>query len=88
MENIKQRIRQFLQRSIRNVDIHNDSVIADLGIVHSLFMVQLVLFIEKEFGIEIDYDELDLANFRTVNDIAALISNKINSENGLQRKLS
>ena len=35
--------------------------------------MQLVLFVEQEFDFEVSSDDLDIANFRTVNAIAALV---------------
>ncbi|WP_279581418.1 3-hydroxyacyl-CoA dehydrogenase NAD-binding domain-containing protein [Fodinicola feengrottensis] len=42
----------------------------------SLFAVQLVLFVERAFGIIVEDDDLDMENFATVNAIAALVARK------------
>lgn len=43
------------------------------GAVSSLFAMQLVMFLEKNFDIAIGGDNLTLANFRTVNAMTALV---------------
>jgi methoxymalonate biosynthesis acyl carrier protein len=67
----------FIQRSFHGHDLKNDDDIFALGFTNSLFAMQLVAFVEQEFGIEIDSDDLDLDNFRTVNAIAALVDRKL-----------
>jgi acyl carrier protein len=47
-----------------------------LGFVNSMFAMQLVLFIEKEFQITIENEDLELENFNSVNAIADLIERK------------
>ena len=69
-------VRAFIQRSFQGHDLKNDDDIFALGFTNSLFAMQLVAFVEQEFGIEIDSDDLDLDNFRTVNAISALVERK------------
>lgn len=76
MEANKVRIKTFLARYIQNYDLQDDQDIFALGFVNSLFAMQLVLFVEKDFGIEVSNDDLDIDNFRTVNAIAALVAKK------------
>jgi methoxymalonate biosynthesis acyl carrier protein len=44
-----------------------------LGFVNSLFAMELVLFLEKTFGIAIPNDELQIDNFRSANLMAELV---------------
>lgn len=78
MENIKEKVRQYLIRLVGNYDLKDDEDIFEIGLVHSLFSIQLLLFIEKEFGIEIDDEELNFDNLRTVNSIVSLVQSRIN----------
>jgi acyl carrier protein len=43
----------------------------------SLGLTQLVAFLEEEFGIEIDGDDVTLDNFQTVASIERLVESKI-----------
>ena len=76
MDERKTKIKEFLSRFFRNHELKDDEDIFSLGFVNSLLAMQLVNFIEKEFGVEIDDDDLDLDNFRTINNIDALIAGK------------
>ncbi len=66
-------IRGFIIGRFPNAELADDQDIFALGYVNSLFAMELVLFVEKQFGIEIPNQELDIANFRTIDAIAALI---------------
>ena len=76
MDERKTKIKEFLSRFFRNHELKDDEDIFSLGFVNSLLAMQLVNFIEKEFGVEVDDDDLDLDNFRTINNIDALIAGK------------
>ncbi len=69
----KQKIRRFLSKFIKVDELADDDNIFEKGLVNSLFAMQLVNFVEKEFEITIANDQLDLANFKDVNTIAWLI---------------
>lgn len=74
--NINARIQAFLRRSLQNYEFADDEDIFGKGLVNSLFAMQLVLFLEKEFGIEIGDDDLSLDNFRTVAAMTQLVGRK------------
>lgn len=76
MEEIKVKIRAFLSRFFRKHELKDDEDIFALGFVNSLFAMQLVMFLEKEFGIRVDNKDLDLNNFRTIDTITDLIISK------------
>lgn len=77
MEEHKQKVRTFLNRFFRKHELTDDEDIFALGFVNSLFAMQLVMFLEKEFTIRIENKDLDLNNFRTINSIAGFISQKL-----------
>ena len=77
MDQRKTKIKEFLSRFFRNHELRDDEDIFALGFVNSLLAMQLVNFVEKEFAIEIDDDDLDLDNFRTIDNIDALIAKKL-----------
>jgi acyl carrier protein len=76
MDTRKTKIKEFLARFFRNHELKNDEDIFALGFVNSLLAMQLVSFVEKEFSVEIDDDDLDLDNFRSINNIDALVAKK------------
>lgn len=76
MSEIEVKIRGFLSRFFRKHELKSDEDIFALGFVNSLFAMQLVMFLEKEFSIKIENTDLDLNNFRTINSIIDLINIK------------
>jgi methoxymalonate biosynthesis acyl carrier protein len=70
------KVQGFLARFFRNHELREDEDIFALGFVNSLLAMQLVNFIEKEFGITVEDQDLDFDNFRTINAITGLIERK------------
>jgi len=68
-------IKNFLAQFI-SVEVAEDEDLFASGLVNSLFAMQLVLFIEKEFAVKVDNEDLDLANFRTLQAIVDFIERK------------
>lgn len=68
-------IRAFLRRFIAQ-PINDGDDIFNLGHVDSLFAIQLVLFLEREFAIRVENRDLDLDNFRSVEMMAAFVGKK------------
>jgi acyl carrier protein len=77
MEENKEKIKNFLSRFLRNYDLQPDDDIFALGFVNSLFAMQLVMFVEKELGVQIEDEDLDLQNFNTINAIADFVQRKL-----------
>lgn len=76
MEENQAKIKKFLSRFFANHELQADEDIFALGFVNSMFAMQLVLFIEQEFQITVENEDLDFDNFRTINAMALLIKRK------------
>ena len=74
-EGIRETVQSFLAQFI-NVDVADDEDLFASGLVNSLFAMQLVLFVEKEFAIKVENEDLDFDNFRTMNAIVGFIQRK------------
>ena len=72
----RQQIRDFVSRFFRGHDLADDEDMFASGYVNSLFAMQLVQFVESDFGITVESDDLELDNFRTINAITALVQRK------------
>ncbi|CAH8769874.1 acyl carrier protein [Paenibacillus dendritiformis] len=83
MEAAKVKIKQFLSKFFRKHELQDDDDIFSLGFVNSLFAMQLVMFLEKEFHIRVDNKDLDINNFRSINKIVELIERKAGVVNNL-----
>ena len=80
MNAYKEQIRSFLSQHIRDSSFHDDDDLFGKGYVNSLFAMELVLFVEREFALTVENADLDPDNFRSVNAIAALVDRKAGSD--------
>jgi acyl carrier protein len=76
-EDIMGQVWDFLSQYISNTEIDPDDNLFTSGVVNSLFAMQLVLFVEKEFGIQVANEDLDIENFKSLNAIVGFIENKL-----------
>lgn len=74
-------IRGFMTRSFDGRAVSDEDDIFALGFANSLFAMQLVAFVEGEFRIEIDSDDLEIDNFRSVAAISGLVERKLSAGN-------
>jgi acyl carrier protein len=72
----RDRIRAFIKQSFKDYAIGDDEDIFSVGFVNSLFAMQLVRFVEGEFQIVVENEDLDIDNFRTINFISRLVDRK------------
>ena len=76
MDQTQTQIKEFLSRFFKNHDLQPEEDIFALGFVNSLLAMQLVAFVEKEFGVRVEDEDLDLDNFRTIQAISNLVAKK------------
>jgi methoxymalonate biosynthesis acyl carrier protein len=74
--NVKETVRNFINNSINIDGLGDDENLFESGIVNSLFAVQLMTFVERNFGIEIGTEDLDVENFKSVSATAMFIERK------------
>ena len=73
---IKDAIKRFILSSINIAQLDDDANLFESGIVNSLFAVQLMTFIEKTFAIEVEMDDLDIENFKSLNATTTFVVRK------------
>ena len=76
MDDAKIKIRGFLSRFFQTSKLKDDDDIFALGFVNSLFAMQLVTWVENEFGVQIEDEDLDVENFNSITAISGLIMRK------------
>jgi acyl carrier protein len=79
VEETRAQIREFVGRFFGEHELRDDEDIFAAGFVNSLFAMQLVLFVEKEFGVSVGNEDLNLDNFRSIEAMALLIERKRSS---------
>lgn len=72
---VRNRIRSYIGGKVGQKLQDSDDMF-DLGLVDSLFGLQLVSFVEQEFAIVVDGDDLDIANFCSIDALTAFVTAK------------
>ena len=75
-QDVSTTVRNFLVKRSGKDDIGDDEDIFANGIVNSLFAVEIVCFVEESFEITVENEDLDIANFRSVNALTQFIEQK------------
>lgn len=78
MEEIRAKIEKFVKKYIKGSEISDDVDIFGLGVVNSLFAMQLVLFVENEFSISVDNNVIGTNKFNSINSICSYVQSHIN----------
>ncbi|HUK33234.1 MAG TPA: phosphopantetheine-binding protein [Vicinamibacterales bacterium] len=69
-DEIRAKVVDLASRTARRPTLGNDDVIPETGLLDSAAIMELIVWIETRFGMEIDQADLTLENFGTVNAIA------------------
>ena len=70
-------IRGWLQENVTGGrDVANDELLIENGVMTSLQTVELVTFLEDEFGITVEDEEFDEENFGSIEAISELVASK------------
>jgi len=81
--NINESVRNFIESNLIAFDddftIDDDDNIFESGFVDSSVAMQLVVFVEGEFNIQVTDEDLDLVNFSTINRLVQFINKKNNN---------
>ncbi len=69
----EQKIIDFISKFTKSATVDKDANLFEGGNLNSLFIMQLVLFIEKEFNISVNNDVIGTDEFNSVSSICAYI---------------
>jgi acyl carrier protein len=75
-EPLRDELRAFLKKLSGAAAIADDEELFARGLLNSLYALQLVQFVESRFQLALRDDELDLANFHSIEAIARLIERR------------
>lgn len=79
---LNQKIRSYIEDNLvvfeDEAEFTDDDNIFKMGFVNSLFAMKLLNFVEKEFNITVENDEIDIQNFSSVSKIVQLVESKRN----------
>ncbi|WP_433364817.1 hypothetical protein [Streptosporangium sp. CA-115845] len=60
-------------------EISDGDDLFELGLVNSLFALQLVQFVENEFSITAEREDLDINNFCSIDTLTAFVLRKLST---------
>ncbi len=72
---LKTEIRSILAEVINDDVPNNETDLVETGSLDSLALVSLIMELESQFAIAIDFDTLELESFRSVNSISRYVQN-------------
>ena len=75
-ESIRRFLTDELSHNVEAGSLSNDYPLLEGGVLDSLGLFQLVAYLEGEFGVEIDDEELVPENFGTVSSVTRLVEKK------------
>jgi len=59
--------------------LRNDQVIPDTGLLDSPALLELIMFYEQTFALDVDQEDLTLENFGTIDSMAAYLDKRTKS---------
>ncbi len=69
----------LLFRDRLEIDVPSpDTDLLDTGRLDSVGVVELLLELEREFGVRVEMEDLELGHFRTLSSIAAFVATRLN----------
>lgn len=75
-EERKALIRSYIVEYADITDFKNDQDLFASGVLNSLFAIQLMIYLEKTFGVKVTMDDLDMDNFKSVTSISDFVQVK------------
>lgn len=79
-DKIQTTIRTFLVDATQHQELQNDDNIFEQGFVNSLFAMQIVMFVEQEFDLTVENEDLVLENFQSIDALTALVLSKTSAK--------
>jgi methoxymalonate biosynthesis acyl carrier protein len=76
VDEVRDRIREFVSAQTPGVRVDDDEDLFASGLVNSLFAVQLVMWVERTFGVGVESRDLAQSNFSSVAAIAGFVAGK------------
>ena len=79
-QNIKEQLRQYILSQFlpgeSPANLKDDTPLRTSGVLDSMATLQVVTFVEENFGIEVNAHEAGVENFDSLNSIAAFVEQK------------
>jgi acyl carrier protein len=83
---VRDKIRAMVESNLNvfnsGVEFSDDDNIFRKGFVDSLFAVQLIAYLEQEFGIKVTNKDLNINNFHSVSKMVSFVEKKRQDDGG------
>lgn len=79
LQEIREKIYNFLAQLKPTDGLQFDTELFKSKYITSLFALQIVMFLEKEFKIKLNRKDINEQNFHTINAMADLVALRLNS---------
>lgn len=79
---IEHQIKQFILKNLyfaENIPLGDDDSFLETGVVDSTGVMELVAFVQSEFGVTVEPEEIVVENFDSISKVASFIRRKIPS---------
>ncbi|MEU2158775.1 acyl carrier protein [Streptomyces sp. NPDC019396] len=80
MSEYLEEVHEFVAQHAGGQRFADDEDMFAAGRINSLFAVQLVMWVERTYGIAVQGEDLDIANFRTVADVARFVETRLGTD--------
>jgi len=79
--NYRDKVRKYIEDNLivfgEKVDFTDEDNIFVRGFVNSLFAMKLLTYVEQEFNLVVESEDMEISNFSSVNSIVKLIEKKV-----------
>ncbi|WP_432839327.1 acyl carrier protein [Dactylosporangium sp. CA-092794] len=73
---VEAKVRDYLAGFFKEHEFADDEDIFASGYANSMFVMQLIVMVQREFSITLEDDDLEFDNFRSIEAIARLVAAK------------
>jgi acyl carrier protein len=77
---LREKIRSFIGENLvvfeDEAEFTDSDNIFQMGFVNSLFAMKMLNYVESEFGVTVDNDDMEIANFSSVDNIVKFVEGK------------
>lgn len=81
---MQSRVLKFFLERVHIEIPSTDTDLLETAVLDSLAFVDLLLYMEQEFGIKVSFDDLELDNFRSIEKIAKYVATRNGASSALE----
>lgn len=83
---LRRRIGTIFREKLNLVVPSDDTDLFATGGLDSLSFVELLVVIEREYGVKVSLEDLELENFRSIDSIAGFIAGRLERQGGEEKR--